>query len=217
VPLAEPIPWPVYLAPVALVLWWLAFTAIFGLLSGWFGLQSWYPDDGGEAPLVRLRGQSAGMGFGVGFNGALTLRAYPSGLGIAVSRLAWPFQRPLRIPWDEIEAAPASGLWRASVKLRLGRPARGTIRIGARAWAKLLDGAPGVAMAGGLRAAAAAAPSRAATARLFFVQWLLITAVAGGVFFAVSQDQPRPPPAIVLVFLAVVIGAGQVFRFLREV
>jgi hypothetical protein len=93
-----------------------------GLMSGWFNLQQWYSDDGGEEPLLKLGGQSGSMGFGVALNGCLILRAYPSGLGVAIWRAFAPFQKPLRIPWSEIDAEPSSSFLIPMVKLHLGKP-----------------------------------------------------------------------------------------------
>src|SRR6478672_10360496 len=83
---------------------WLFATTMLGFMSGWFNLQQWYPDDGGEEPLLTLRGQSGAMGWGVSLNNCLRLRVYRSGLGIGIWRIFAPFQRPLLIPWSEVKA-----------------------------------------------------------------------------------------------------------------
>ena len=118
--------WFPYAFPVFFVGMWLLVTFMLGLMSGWFSLQQWYADDGSEEPLLRLRSQSGSMGMGVALNGCLKLRAYRSGLGIGIWRIFGIFQKPLKVPWNEIEAEPSSSFFLPMVKLQLGKPSNGT-------------------------------------------------------------------------------------------
>ena len=126
--------WFPYAVPVVFVGMWLLVTAMLGLMSGWFNLQQWYPDDGSEEPLLRLCWQSGMMGMGVRLNNCLTLSAKPSGLSIRMTRIFALFQRPLLIPWNEITAEPSQMFFMPMVKLSFGNPATGKLKISARSW-----------------------------------------------------------------------------------
>ena len=85
--------WLPFAFPLFLAAMWLLSTTLIGLMSGWFGLQQWYADDGNEEPLLKLRGQSGLMGrMGARLNGMLTLGACRSGLSLRVPRFFAPFQ-----------------------------------------------------------------------------------------------------------------------------
>ena len=129
--------WFLYAFPFIFVGGWLSIATILGVISGWFGLQLRFPDCRDEEPLLNLGRQSGSMGIGVSMSGILKLSAYPSGLGVGISRLFGPFQKPLKIPWSEIEAQSSSGFLAPMAELQLGRPRSGTLKISARSWAKL--------------------------------------------------------------------------------
>lgn len=131
--------WFPYFFPFFFVGMWLVATTMLGFMSGWFNLQQQYPDTGDEAPLLRLGGQSGSMGAGVSMSGILKLKAYPSGLGVGIWRLFGPFQKPLKIPWSEIEAQSSSSFLAPTAKLQLGKPSSGTLKISARSWTRLVD------------------------------------------------------------------------------
>lgn len=197
---------------------WLLITTMLGLMSGWFSLQQWYADDGSEEPLLQLRGQSGQMGAGVSMGGILKLRAYPSGLGIGVLRIFGPFQKPLRIPWSEIEAEPSSRFFLPMVKLHLGRPENGRLKISARSWARLVDAVPkSGTKAFEMPAAARVSPSSFAIGML--VQWLLITSIMSAFFYFASRlngGQTVLPLSVCIGFPAVVVAIGQLIRYARE-
>jgi len=193
-------------------------SATLGFLSGWFGLQERFPDIGDEEPLLKLGGQSGSMGIGVSMSGILKLRAYPSGLGVGISRLFGPFQKPLKIPWSEIEASRSSSLLVPMAKLQFGRPANGQLKISARSWAKLVDAAQqssakAVAMPNAERV------SRRSTAQAMFLQWLVITALTAAFFYFASRLDGTGkglPLHIAIGLPAVVFGFGQLVRYFRE-
>lgn len=133
--------WFPYAFPFFFAGMWLAATAMTGVMSGWFNLQQWYADETGEEPLLKLGWQSGSMGFGVNFNGCLTLAACRSGLSIRVWRIFGPFQKPLLIPWREIEATPKRLLFFRMVRLDFGKPSNGRLAIKARTWARLMEAA----------------------------------------------------------------------------
>jgi hypothetical protein len=199
---------------------WLFVTTMLGFMSGWFSLQQWYADDGSEEPLLQLRGQSGKMGAGVSMGGILKLSAYSSGLGIAVLRIFGPFQKPLRIPWSEIEAEPSNSFFLPMVKLHLGRPENGRLKISARSWARLVGAVP---KSGGTRAfemPAAAQVSARSFATGMFVQWLLITGIMAAFFYFASRrldgEQTALPLGMCIGFPAVFVGIGQLIRYARE-
>jgi hypothetical protein len=117
-----------FVFPLVFIGFWLLITTILAFVSGWFGLQQWYADDGDEEPLLRLRGQTGFMG-GVRLNGALTLAATRRGLSIRVSRIFAPFQKPLLIPWSEIDAIEQKRWFSTMIRLDLGKPANGKLTI----------------------------------------------------------------------------------------
>lgn len=198
---------------------WLLVTTMLGFMSGWFNLQQWYPDDGSEEPLLQLRGQSGRMGVGVHMGGILKLRAYSSGLGIRVFRVFGPFQKPLRIPWGEIDAVPSSSLFVPMVKLHLGRPENGTLKISARSWSRLVDAVPKGADAKQFQMPTAAPVSTMSFARGMLFQWLLITAVMAAFFYFGSRSgdgQAAVPLGVCIGFPAVIVGIGQLIRYARE-
>lgn len=210
--------WFPYAFPLFFVGMWLCITSILGFLSGWFSLQYQFPDEGDEEPLLKLGGQSGSMGIGVSMSGILRLRAYPSGLGIGIPRLFGPFQKPLKIPWSEIEALNSSSFLLPMAKLQLGRRTGGQLKISARSWSKLVDAAR--------QSTAIATPmpnaervSRQSTAQGMFLQWLVITASAAAFFYFVSRLNGTGegiPLRVAIGFPAVVFGVGQLVRYFRE-
>lgn len=134
--------WFPFAFPFLFVGMWLIVTTLLGFMSGWFNLQQWYPDDGGDEPLLKLGGQSGSMGLGVSLSGCLVLRSYRSGFGLAIWRVFGPFQKPLLIPWSEIQATEKRYLFfMRMVRLDLGRPSNGKLTIRARVWEQLVHAA----------------------------------------------------------------------------
>ena len=198
---------------------WLLSTTLIGFMSGWFGLQQWYADDSNEEPLLKLGWQSGVMGFGVNLNGILTLGACQSGLSIRMWRIFGPFQKSLLIPWSEITAEPSRSFFTKMVKLGLGNPPNGRLKINAASWAKLVAAA-GSVVSGPLLAAAAISP-RPIALRLV-LEWAVITAVAATFFYAAPRfisptgETIGFPIGVCIVFPAVVFGIGQLVRYARE-
>lgn len=205
--------WFPYAFPFFFVGMWLFAMAMLGLMSGWFGLQQWYADDGGEEPLLKLSGQSGRMGMGVNLNNCLVLSAYPSGLGIRMWRLFSLFQKPLKVPWSEIEAEPSTTFFLPMVKLQLGNPSNGTLKISAKSWARLVEAARPVA-----RGPLPDVPpvDRGATARALFIQWVVISLIFGVFIYLSSRLQPGGPPLFVMVLPALMIGVAMLVKFARS-
>lgn len=198
---------------------WLLMTSLIGLLSGWFNLQQWYLDDGGEEPLLELNGKSGSMGLGVALNGILKLRAYPSGLGLGVLRIFAPFQKPLKIPWSEIEAEPCSSFFLPMVKLGLGKPANGRLKISARSWARLVESVSSSSSGSQFQMPAAIPVGAASVARAMIAQWAIISlAVAAFLGFAswTAGPEARFPLALWIGMSIVLLGIGQLIRYARE-
>ena len=211
--------WPLLTFFLFFAAMWLAVTTLLGLLSGWYSLRQNYADDAGEKPLLTLRGQSGSMGIVVALSGVLRLRAYPSGLGIGISRMFGPFQRPLKIPWGEIDAEPGTSLFVPSVTLRLGRRGTGRLRISAVSWNRLMDAVPRAEGGGNPHVPPAMPVDRRSVARGFMLQWLAFTGIAAALFFIASRaNGPAEtiPAGICIVFPAVVVGFGQLLRYRRE-
>ncbi len=198
---------------------WLFGTTMFGLLSGWFALQSQFPR-GDEAPLVTFRRLSGYMGLGVSLSGMLTLNACPSGLRLAIWRVHGPFQRPFLVPWAEISPEPKTSFFMPMVRLGLGSPEVGKLTIDAGIWQKLAAHAPA-----GRRTTAAPLPlvTNQQLARGLALQWAVISAipVAFFAFFAfVSQLPPGPPLLLLAVFITalpvIAVGIAQFIRYVRQ-
>jgi hypothetical protein len=125
---------------------WALVTTMLGFMSGWFNLQQWYPDDRGEEPLLKLSGQSGSMGLGVSLSRCLVLRSYRSGLGVGIWRIFGPFQKPLLVPWSEIEATEKRYFFfMRMMRLDFGNPSNGRLVIRAKVWARLVEAAKAVA------------------------------------------------------------------------
>ena len=169
--------------PFLFVGMWLAVGTMLGFMSGWFNLQQWY-DAPSEKPLLKLRGQSGSMGLGVSLGGILTLSAHQRGLGIGIWRIFGPFQRPFLVPWNEIEATPSKTWFTPMVKLSLGKPAIGSLKINARSWSKLVDAA-GAAV--GLGILPAPRVSNTSIARGMLLEWFATTAFAATFFYFGSR------------------------------
>jgi hypothetical protein len=210
--------WFPYAFPFFFVGMWLVVTTLLGFMSGWFGLQKWFPDDGSEEPLLKLGGQSGSMGAGVALSGVLKLRAYPSGLGVGIRRIFAPFQKPLKIPWDEIEVEKGSSFFVPVMKLRLGKHAKGKLTISAGSWARLVNAVP---QKGSRRVHMQPTSSVASRsiAQAMLLQWVAITGLVGAFFFFTSRlDGPEAglPLAICIGFPGVIFGIGQLVRYVRE-
>lgn len=211
--------WFPYAFPFLFVGMWLLATTMLGFLSGWFNLQQWYADDRSEQPLLKLGARSGSMGIGVHLNGCLTLRAYPSGLGVGIWRIFGLFQKPLRIPWGEIEAEPSSSFFVPMVKLHLGRPSNGTLKVSARSWARLVNAVP--TRDGGRRVQmpTAGTVSRRSVAQGMLVQWLAISGIAGAFIYSASRSNGLEVAAPIGVYIglpAIIFGIGQLIRYTRE-
>lgn len=209
--------WFPYVFPFLFVGMWLVASTMLGRMSGWFDLQRRFPDDAGEAPLLTLRRQSAAMGR-ASMQGVLTLRAYPSGLGIAVWRIFGPFQKPIKIPWDEIEGEHVTSFLAPMMKLRLGRTHQGKLSIPAGSWTRLVAALPEARRRSLLMPPPSAAPGHS-LAQALLLQWAAFTALAAAFFYVSSRaegsDFPMPLAACIL-FPAVFVGIGQIVRYLRE-
>ncbi len=111
-----------------------------GAMAQWFALQEDYPPTD-EAPRLVLRARSGAIGplslLRVRYNGCVTLAACASGLRVSVWRVFAPLQRPFEVPWTDIDARPATGLFWRSVELKLGRPEITTLVISASIWQRI--------------------------------------------------------------------------------
>lgn len=138
---AEEARWITIAFPFFFVAIWLLVTTLLGFMSCWFSLQQWFADDRNDEPLLKLGWQSGSMGLGVSFGNCLTLAARRDGLSVKVWRVFGPFQRPLLIPWRDITAEQKQFLFYRTIKLSLGRPALGSLKISQRTWERLIEAA----------------------------------------------------------------------------
>jgi hypothetical protein len=153
------------------------------------------------------------MGMGVALNGCLKLSAYRSGLGIGIWRIFGVFQKPLKVPWTEIEAEPSRSFFLPMVKLQLGKPSNGTLKISAQSWAKLVAAARPVA-SGPLPDVPPI--DKRATARGMFIQWAAVSIIFGAFIYLSSHLQPGGgPPPIVMIVPALIFGVALLVRYAR--
>jgi hypothetical protein len=193
---------------------WVAIVTMLGFMSGWFNLQQWY-EAPSDKPLLKLRAQSGSMGLGVSLGGILTLSAHTRGLGVGIWRIFGPFQRSFLVPWDEIEAQPSRSFFSPMVKLGLGKPAVGTLKISAHSWSRLVAAAgPAV----GPNIASLPPPSRSSVARGLSLEWLVV-ATFFALFFTFatrSAADAENIPIEIIAFPTVIFGIVQLVRFVRQ-
>ena len=207
--------WLPFVFPLLFVGIWLLVSTMLAMTSGWFNLQQWYPDDGSEEPLLTLRGQSGSVGI-VGFNNALRLKAYRSGLGLGVLRLVAPFMRPLLIPWGEVKIEETKTFFVPMVRLQFGEPSNGSLKISTRAWSKLADA---VAQAGGegVPKLPAITATSGDVARGMFAQWIVISVIAAVFVFVASRLAGAPGfPPFLFAALPVLLGVALLIQFARQ-
>lgn len=209
-----------YVFPLFFAGMWLLSTTLLGIMSGWFSLQQWYADEYREEPLLRLGWQSGVMGTWVNLNGVLTLSACRSGLSIRIWRAFGPFQKPLLIPWGEITAEPSRSFFTKMVRLGLGNPPNGRLKINAASWSKLVAAAGPVAS---VPLPAAPAISQKSIATRLFLEWVVITAGAATFFHFAPQFLTEPgettigiPIGVCIALPAIVFGFSQLVRYGRE-
>lgn len=117
--------------PLFFVSLWLAVTTVLAVLSGWFRLMAKFPNQTVE-PLLRIRGQSGSMGFGVSMQGILTFSVCPSGLRVGIMRVFGPFCRDFLVPWEALRVIRKSSLFGPVARLQFGYPAIGYLTIPTR-------------------------------------------------------------------------------------
>jgi hypothetical protein len=105
------------------------------------------------------------------------------------------------------------------VKLGLGNPPNGKLKISAASWAKLVDAAKPVAT--GPLPSAQEVSARSLGGRML-LEWLVITAAAATFFYfaplLISPPGERIgfPIGTCIAFPAIVFGIGQLVRYARE-
>jgi len=207
--------WLPFAFPLFFAAMWLLSTTLIGLMSGWFGLQQWYADDGNEEPLLKLRGQSGLMGrMGARLNGMLTLGACRSGLSLRVPRFFAPFQKPLLIPWGEIKAEESKSFFTPMVKLSLGD--QGTLKISASSWSRLIAAAR---PATEVTLPSAPAIGSGSVARGLFFEWLVITVLVGALVTVPARlaggGSGGLPLALGVAIPAIIVAIAQLIRFAK--
>jgi hypothetical protein len=115
------------LAVSIIVLAWLVLAAGMGVLTGWFGLPTKFPDRA-EEPLLQLRGLSVSMGLWANM-WFLTLSVCPSGLRVEIPQLIGLFCRNFFVPWENLRVFKRKGLLGQAAELRFGNPMIGSLAI----------------------------------------------------------------------------------------
>jgi len=203
-----------YLFPLFFVLMWFVATSMIAAMSGWFVLQSRYPDQP-ETPIRRWSMVSGRLGPLASYRGCLTLAVCPSGLRIGVWRIFGPFCRSFLVPWSDLRLERL-GLWTRLVigPASTGEAAVGTLNVSD--WlASELAAAAGASWpeAGG----AVTMPSPWSVGRKLLLQWLLIS-VGAALFFTLaprllSSAARSMPVAVAILFPALFFGVVTLIQF----
>jgi hypothetical protein len=203
-----------YLFPLFFAGMWLAVTSVIAVMSGWFELQSRYPDRS-EEPIRRWAMASGRLGPLAQYSSCMVLAVCPSGLRVGVWRVFGPFCRNFFVPWSDL------GVQRTGLATRLV--------IGAGALGDRPAGALTVSNGQAAQLAEAAGklwpPSDTATeeprvldvAGKLALQWVLISAAAA-IFFSFGPQlfephAPRMPVGETVVFPTVFFGAAALLQF----
>jgi hypothetical protein len=154
------------------------------------------------------------MGPGVNMRGILTLSVCPSGLRVGIMRLFGPFSRDFLVPWRELSVTRKTIFFMQAAELRFGSV--GTLSVGAHVADKLA----GAAGRNWPEQGSFVPEEPRRTASRLLIQWAVITAFASlffiGVTLASVPKEANPPIAILIMFPAIVFGAGFLIRFFRE-
>jgi hypothetical protein len=188
-----------------------------GWPSGWYALMARFPDTG-EAAVLKLSWRSGVMGrIWVRMGGLLTLEACASGLRVSILRAFAPFCRPFLVPWREIAASPVNVVFRPMVRLDMGEPPVGVLRIDARTWDVLSQAAQGSAR-GVVSTTPAITDARLAAHGL--LQWAFGTGLAAAFLYfapsALSHGAGRLPLAVCIALPGGLLGIATTIQFLIE-
>jgi hypothetical protein len=197
---------------LALVGGWLAVTTLLSLLSGWFQLMAKFPNRSDE-PILRLRWQSGSMR-GVNMNRILRLGACPTGLRVGMLPLFGPFCRDFFVPWESIVVTRATMFFFPVAKLQFGKPAVGTLAIGAHVANRLARAVVGHWPETG----PIPIETRRHLARRLAKEWAIGTTLAA-LFFASASVMLAPnglPIVVAILFPAIVLGFVALVRYVLE-
>ena len=203
-----------YLFPLFFAGMWLAVTSLIPFMSGWFELQSRYPDRS-EEPIRRWTMASGRLGPLAQYSSCLVLAVCPSGLRVGVWRMFGPFCRNFFVPWSDLRVE-RTGL---ATRLVIGagalgdRPA-GALSVSNGQAAQLADAA---GKSWPQSDTAAAEPTVWEVAGKLALQWVLISAAAA-LFFTygpplLEPHAPRMPVGETVVFPTAFFGAAALLQF----
>ena len=119
---------------------WVLFAWVNGTISGWFKLQTRYPDCE-EIPFKTLRFQTAAMGQIANYPSCLRFDLCPNGMRISVWRVFGLFQRPFFVPWGQINVTLRKTLlfpYHSYVQLTFGKSAVGKLNIKSSTLARIV-------------------------------------------------------------------------------
>lgn len=117
------------LFPAIFAGFWLGMTWLIGWLSGWHALAARFPDRTLSAT-QQFTWRSGRMGpIGARFNNILRLDVCSAGLRLSLPWIFAVWNRPILVPWDDIQTTRVDGVLVNEVVLTLGRPKAGTLTI----------------------------------------------------------------------------------------
>jgi hypothetical protein len=212
----QPSPWVFAIFPVFFIGLWLLITVVLGVMSGWYGLMSRFPNRP-EMAIRSFKRLSGSMGVGVNMSGILTISVCPSGLRIGIWRIFGPFCRDFFVPWSQLRVIRRNRILWQIAELNFGNPRAGRLKIEGYMANRLARTA-----AGHWPEMGAFAPESVGQAFFgVFIQWLAVTVLAG-LFFTlaprlVGPEAAFPPMWISFLFPAIVFGIYSLPRFFARI
>ena len=201
--------------PLFFVAMWMLATTQLAMMSGWFRLQSRFPDQP-ETPIRRWSMASGQLGGLASYGNCLTLAVCPSGLRVGVWRIFGPFCRNFLVPWSELQVEPRGD----RTRLLFGPGGTGDDPVGRLTISNGLaaDLAAAASKSWPTPGAEIAVPTAWDVGRRLLIQWLLIS-VGASIFFTVVPRLMAPKDAQMSVATAILFptlffGAATLIQFL---
>ncbi len=184
---------------------WFFITVLLGLLSGWYGLMSRFPDRP-DGVRLRIGNLSGSMGLTVNMGGILTLSVCDGGLRVSMFRVFGPFCRDFYVPWSELSVARRDRLLWKVARLGLGRPEVGHLTIRTH----VADRLAAAAGADWPEDGVFVPETTGQIASRIGLEWLVITILASTFFILAPRlmgaEAAAPPIALCIAFPAVSYG-----------
>ena len=203
-----------YLFPLFFAAMWFFVTSMIAVTSGWFVLQSRYPNQP-EMPIRRWSMASGRLGPLAHYSSCLVLAVCPSGLRIGVWRLFGPFCHDFFVPWRDLRVERLG----TATRLVIGSGSTGEGAVVALSVSNWL--ASQLAEAAGKSwpevGATIVEPSVSDVGLKLLLQWVLASCAAS-LFFTfgprlLGGPAPSMPVAETVLFPTLFFGAAALIKF----